>query len=492
MNLLLETYHLVHDLSKNEKGYFKRVNTSNKKASKLIRAFDIILSHEEFDRWTLQSHLDEENIAKNVLRDLVESILKSLSLFNAGNSSTFKLNLLLSQVESLFNKKRYTLCHSYVEKGIRLAGLRGQETYALQFSFWKRRLEGLLAIPMTDDLEDWARADDKHLKLVEDRSRLHHLGGVQTRILMSNITSEDVVTDLEEKVLNAPILKSEYEEESLENLFLHNGIKIRCQLIAGDLESALQECLTLFDKIRDQKLEGRMLSNYFVLRLNIMRVQAFLGHHENYTSNRIALEKTLKSSLYLDNIKALKSVVYPSFPVIHCAYLASKGETEYLVNYYQAFIQNPVFVTTVDGLTEIEIGLLHAWSLFVSKKHTDCFHRVSKLNVDFNMSDFQRLNSLSKWLELLACYEMRDESLFQSRSKSLQHYIQIKTQSSEVERSLLKHLNSSFSVENRRAEFQNLIADGTMDFKKLRMAFSFMDVHAWIIESARDKRLTDN
>lgn len=484
MNLLLETYHLVHDLSKNEKGYFKRLNTSNKKESKLIRAFDLIAGHEEFDKQTLQQHLDKENIAKNVLRDLVESILKSLSLFNAGNSSTFKLNLLLSHVESLFNKKRYKLCHSYVEKGIRLAGLRGQETYALQFSFWKRRLEGLLAIGMTEDLEGWAIGDAKHLKLVDDRIQLHHLGGVQTRILMSNITSEDVVADLEKNVLNAPILKRGYEEESLENLFLHNGIKIRCQLIAGDLESALKECLSLFDKIGGQQFEGRMISNYFVLRLNIMRIQAFLGHHEDYTANRLELEEMLKSPIYLDNIKALKSVIYPSFPVIHCAYLASKGETEYLLNYYRAFIQNPLYVSTVDRLTEIEIGLLHAWSLFCSKKHSECFHRISKLSVDFNMSQFQRLNSLSKWLELLACYEMKDDSLFQSRIKSLQHFIQVKTQSSEVERSLLKHLSSSFAAEDRRIQFQNLIASGKMDFKKLRMAFSFMDVHSWIIKSA--------
>jgi hypothetical protein len=144
-------------------------------------------------------------------------------------------------------------------------------------------------------------------------------------------------------------------------------------------------------------------------------------------------------------------------------------------------------VSTVDRLTEIEIGLLHDWSLFVSKKHSECFHRISKLNVDFNMSDYQRLNSLSKWLELLACYETRDESLFQARFKSLQDYIQVKTQSSGVERLLLMHLNSSFSAESRKAEFENLIASGSMDFKKLRMAFSFMDVHSWIIESAKNQ-----
>lgn len=480
----METYHLVQDLSKNEKGYFKRLNSSNKRSSKLIRAFDLLAAHSTFNKAELQLKLKEEGIAQNVVRDLMESVLRSLSLFNSGNSVTFKLNLMLSHVEALFAKKRFKLCHVYVERGLKLSNDRGQETYALQLSFWKRRLEGLLAIPLAPDPDAWSEMDAKHLQLIEDKMKLHHLGGVQTRVLMSQVSSEDVTTVLEQEVLKDPILQADYEQESLENLFLHNGIKIRCQLIAGDLESALKECIALFERIKDQKFEGRMISNYFVLRLNIMRLQAFLKQFDQYTENRIQLESLLKSKLYSDNERSLKPVVYPSFPVIHCAYLANKGETEYLINYYNAFIKNPEYVTTVDKLTEIEIGLLHAWSLFVSRKFSECFKRISILNAQFEMKDYQKLNSLAKWLELLACYEMRDESLFQSRARSLQHYLQVRSQSFMVEKSLINHLNSTFSKTARAEHFRELIRSKKMDFKKLRMAFSFIDVHSWILQQA--------
>lgn len=486
MNILNETYHLVHSLSKNEKGHFKRLNGSNKRDSKLLKSFDLIASQTSLDKKKMQALLNEEGIAKNVLRDLMESVLKSLSLFNSANSITFKLNLILSHVESLFSKKRFLLCQAYVEKGIKLSALSEQETYAIQFSFWKRRLEGLLAIPLDKDFETWAESDTKQLALIEDKIQLHQLGGVQTRILMAQVSSEDVISNLEKKVLNAPILKDDYDAESLENLFLHNGIKIRCLLIAGDLESALKDSIALFGKIKDQKFEDRMISNYFVLRLNIMRLQAFLKHFDEYTANRIELERLLTSPIYLDNFKKLKAVVYPSFPVIHCAYLANKGETQYLINYYRAFIQNPEYVSTIDKLTEIEVGLLHAWSLFVAKQFSDCFQRISKLNAEFHITDYQKLNSLSKWLELMACYEMKDASLFQSKSKSLQHYLQVRTQSFEVEKSLIKHLNSSFSSPNRNALFRELLQAKKMDFKKLRMAFSFVDVNSWIMETARN------
>lgn len=479
MDILLETYHLVHDLSKNEKGYFKRLNGSNKRSSKLIKAFDLFTARSTFNKAELQRDLKEEGIAQNVVRDLMESVLRSLSLFNSGNSVTFKLNLMLSHVETLFTKKRFKLCHIYVERGMKLSQDRDQETYALQFSFWKRRLEGLLAIPLAPDLDEWTALDTKNLQLIEDKMKLHHLGGIQTRVLMSKISTEAVGDKLEEEVLSDPILRSDYKEESLENLFLHNGIKIRCLLIAGDLENALADCLTLFNKIKDLEFEGRMISNYFVLRLNIMRLQAFLKHFDNYTANRLELEELLKSKLYTDNIRSLKPVIYPSFPVIHCAYLANKGETEYLINYYKAFVKNPEYVSSVDSLTEIEVGLLHAWSLFVSKKFSDCFKRISKLNADFDLKAFQKLNSLAKWLELMACYEMRDETLFQSRSNSLQRYLQ-SAESSQVERLLISHLNSSFPKVDRAQDFRKLVEAKDMDLRKLRMAFSFIDISSWL------------
>ncbi|MDB4655290.1 hypothetical protein OAE48_00430 [Flavobacteriales bacterium] len=484
MNLLEETFGLIKSLSKNEKGYFKKSNSSTKPDSKLIRAFDILSAQSQFDEKELKALLGQEGIAKSVLRDLLKSTLKSLSNYNAGSSSTFKLNMLLSHVETLFNSKRYTLCLSYVDKGIRLASKHRLETYALQFSFWKRRLEGLFVIPLSMDSEEWLQADNMNLKLLEDKVELHHLGGVQTRILLSQVASEDVSAELDQKVLNFPILQKDYQGDSPENLFLHSGMKTRCLLIVGDLESALEECLLLLSKSEPYTLEGSMIKNHFVLRLNIMRLQAFLKHHEEYTKNRKDLEALLQTPLYLKNAKLLKPVIYPSFPVIHCAYLASKGETEYLLNYYQQFIKNPDYSTSVSELTEIEVGLLHSWSLFVSNNYRDCLSRISQLHADYKLSRYEKLNSLTKWLELLSCFEIRDDSLYQSKWNSMQHYLQVKTQSSEAENQLLKQLNSSYQNEDRQDSFYAFLNSEKTDLRKFRIAFTFIDIVSWLKEKA--------
>ena len=484
MNLLLESYELVNSLSKNEKGYFKRLNTSNKKGSKLVKAFDLLCAQKQFDKKALTSLLQDEKIAKNVLRDLLESVLKSLSAYNASSSSTFKLNLLLSHVETLFNSKRYQLCKVYVERGAKLANRLSQETYALQFSFWKRRLEGLLVTELDPNPNQWNMQDLGNIKLLEDKAQLHHLGGIQTRILLSHVASDDVFVQLDKQVLSAPILKEEYTGKSVENLFLHSGMRTRNLLIVGDLEKALHECLTLLDKTESFTLEGSMVKNHFVLRLNVMRLQAFLKHHDAYTSNRKELEALLTTPLYTDNIKSLKPVIYPSFPVIHCAYLASKGETEYLLNYYHAYIQNPQYVSSVSQLTGIEVGLLHSWSLFVSNDYRGCLQRIAKLYAHYKISDYEKLNSLAKWLELLSCFEIRDESLFQSNWNSMQHYLQVKTQSSVGEKTLLKQLNSSYLIEERNESFNEFLNSKSVDLKKLRMAFTFIDIVSWIKEKS--------
>jgi hypothetical protein len=487
MNLIEESFGLIHDLSKNEKGYFKRLYTSNKSDSKLVRAFDIIGSQEQFDQRELKSRLEEAAIAKSVLRDLMEALLKSLSNYNASSSATFKLNMLLSHIETLFNSKRYKLCESYVNKGIRLARKHQLETYGLQLSFWKRRLEGLFVIPLAPDPESWLESDLTLLKLLGDKVQLHHLGGVQSRILMSQVASEDVQVQLKENVLSAPILREEYEGNSPENLFLHSGMKTRCLLISGDLETALEECITLFSKAASYPLEGSMIKNHFVLRLNIMRLQAFLKRHEEYTSNRKELEALLKTPLYLKNVKSLSPVIYPSFPVIHCAYLAGKGETEFLLNYNRQFIQNPEYSTNVTMLTKIEVGLLHCWSLFVSHNYRECLTRISNLNASYKLSEFEKLNSLVKWLELLSSYEIQDDSLYLSRRNSMQHYLHTRTQSSTQENQFLKLLNSTYGNQRAQESFQDFLISDTNDLKKLRMAFSFIDIVSWIKEKSKSE-----
>ena len=484
MNVILESYELVKSLSKNEKGYFKRLHGSNKKGSKLLVAFDQLAAQKNYDKKIIQEILNTEKIGKNVLRDLIEAILKSLSSYNASSSSTFRFNMLLNHVETTFNSKRYKMCKAYTEKGMKRANKLGQQTYALQFSFWKRRLEGLMVIELDKNPEEWLSKDQENIQLLEDKIHLHHLGGVQTRILLSQIASEDVIAQLNEGVLNSPIIQKEYNGNSVENLFLHSGMRTRNLLISGDLEKALEECLVLLSKTESFPLEGSMIKNHFVLRLNVMRLQAFLKHHDAYASNRKELEALLTTSLYTDNINSLKPVIYPSFPVIHCAHLASKGETEYLLNYYHAYIENPQYVPSVSQLTGIEVGLLHSWSLFVSNDYRGCLQRIAKLYADYKISDYEKLNSLAKWLELLSCFEIRDESLFRSNWNSMQHYLQVKTQSSLGEKTLLKQLNSSFSIVERSESFNELLNSKSMDLKKLRMAFTFIDIVSWIKEKS--------
>ena len=70
----------------------------------------------------------------------------------------------------------------------------------------------------------------------------------------------------------------------------------------------------LFEKVKDEKFEGRMISNYFVLRLNIMRLQAFLKHFDAYTKNRLELESLLKGEIYQKHIKLLNQWCILPFP----------------------------------------------------------------------------------------------------------------------------------------------------------------------------------
>ena len=251
MNVLLESYELVQSLSKNEKGYFKRLNSSNKKGSKLLAAFDLLAAQKDYDKNRIQELLDTEKIAKNVLRDLIEAILKSLSSYSASSSSTFRLNMLLSHVETTFNSKRYKLCKAYTEKGMKLANKLGQQTYALQFSFWKRRLEGLLVIELDKNPEEWLFQDQENIQLLDDKIQLHHLGGVQTRILLSQIASEDVIAQLDENVLNSPIIQKEYNGNSVENLFLHSGMRTRNFLIS--CETAETVARSIFSGLEKNK-----------------------------------------------------------------------------------------------------------------------------------------------------------------------------------------------------------------------------------------------
>ena len=82
-------------------------------------------------------------------------------------------------------------------------------------------------------------------------------------------------------------------------------------------------------------------------------------------------------------------------------------------------------------------------------------------------------------------YRLRLASLFGFAGNSMQRYLQVKTQSSEAERLLLRHLSITYTMPDRKPAFDGFLNSKNTDLKKIRMAFTFIDIVSWIKEKGK-------
>ena len=145
---------LMKSLSKSEKRYFRIYAGMKGSDTNYLLLFDAIDKQKQYDEEEIRKKfkgkkfLSQLHVTKIYLTEL---ILKALKNYYSDSSVHSKILNLLKDIELLFEKELYDLCHHRIEKAEGLARRYEKLSLQTEILFWKRKL-ALAVAPNTDDV----------------------------------------------------------------------------------------------------------------------------------------------------------------------------------------------------------------------------------------------------------------------------------------------------------------------------------------------------
>ena len=134
---------LVRSLTKAEKRYFRLFATQQGSNKKYLELFDFLESNSNIDDEKLKEEFGngelgvQLHVTKNYLTNL---IMKGLRNFHDKQSKHAELKNLLRDIEILYQKELYALCHDRIQKAKKIAWEYEQFPDLMNICYWEKQL----------------------------------------------------------------------------------------------------------------------------------------------------------------------------------------------------------------------------------------------------------------------------------------------------------------------------------------------------------------
>lgn len=239
---------LIKSLSKTEKRYFKIYAGMSGRNVNYLQLFDTIDKQKEYDEAGVRrklkgrKFLSQLHVAKIYLTDL---ILKALKNYHSDTSIQFKVLDLLKEIELLFDKELYELCHYKIQKAEDLASKYEKLPLLIEVFFWKRKL----AVAVSGNQQDI------HSLLIKENQAIEQMKVLNT-YWRHTINLGNLVND--EKFLKELTRKKTDDTYAFQSTILHFHILYSLRFINRDIKGAKKHVSELIkflegfpDRIKD-------------------------------------------------------------------------------------------------------------------------------------------------------------------------------------------------------------------------------------------------
>ena len=236
---------LIKSLSKSEKRYIRVYAGMSGRDANYLHLFDAIDGQKEYDEKEIRENLKGKKFLSQLHVTkiyLTELILKALKNYHSDSSIHSKILDLLKDVELLFDKELYDLCHYKIKKAEDLAA--GYEKLPLlaEVFFWKRKL----ALAVSGNRKDIHSLLQKEKEAIEQMSILNSYW--QHTINIGNLTNDvNFLKELTEVKSNI--------DYALQSKVLHYHILYALHFIKGDIKKAekhISKLIKLLEKYPDR------------------------------------------------------------------------------------------------------------------------------------------------------------------------------------------------------------------------------------------------
>lgn len=286
-------FKLIHSLTKNEKGYFKKYMSrySSNTDTGLIKLFNVIEKQEIYDDQKIKESLWGDNIVKHLSvskNHLHQSILESLRSYHKDVSIEVTLCNMLHDVEILLRKTLYGDCMDVLNKAKTLALKHQRYSMLLEIYGYIFRIKTM----QRKDLNDFSPVANKDYQL-----QLHSLQQqrklVELRVLLSKIyyiANSYIVQDKESREQLAKLLDKVYimkqdpELPLIGIIYIYGAMSTIYTFYWGDIDKGYyinKEYLAFWDA-HPEVIEDENQTNYINCLNNLMYTLMRLGKFSEY------------------------------------------------------------------------------------------------------------------------------------------------------------------------------------------------------------------
>lgn len=490
-------FQLIKSLEKAEKRHFKLYikRSSGKEDLKIVRLFDALDKLNEYDEKILLKKLD--NVTKpqlaNLKTHLYKQILASLRLLKSADSLDLQLNEQFDYAHILYKKGLFMQSLRIIERAKEIAKTNQKFNFLPQLLALEKRIQGLHITRniqfRADELSTESNEVNKHIVTV---ARLSNLALKLYSWFVQHGHARDLEDEKDIKKFMKESLPPDVWEQTgfYERLYLYQSYTWYAFIRQDFLQyyRYSQKWINLFD---EQALMKRVETGHYIKGIhNLLNAHFVLRNFSGFEKTLQQFDEIAKTGRVKDHDSfRIQTFIYTSTARINRHFMKgtfSEGlslipEIEKELKEYDIFL---------DSHRVLVLNYKFAMLCFGSGDYNRCIDYLQVIINDKNNLRYD-LQCYARVVHLLAHYELGNDMLMESLSKSVYRFMAKMKHLTMVEEAMFKFLRNSIPLSPRqlKPEFEKLL-NTIKHLEKSRFetrAFSYLDIISWVESKVYNK-----
>jgi tetratricopeptide (TPR) repeat protein len=490
-------FQLVKSLEKAEKRHFKLYikRSSGNEDLKIVRLFDAMDKLKEYDDKLLLKKL--EGVTKpqlaNLKTHLYKQLLASLRLLKSTDSIDLQLTEQFDYAHILYKKGLFMQSIRILERAKDLARANHKYNILPQFIALEKRIEGLHITRnvqnRADQLANEANEVIRHIDVV---ARLSNLSLKLFSWFVQNGHARDEEDEKSiKKFMKENLPQAVWEETGFyEQMYLYQSYTWYA-FIRQDFLQYYRYAKKLVDLFEGKPLMKRVETSHYIKSIHYLLNAHFdLRNHREFEKTLKHFEKVAQTDRVKDHDNfRIQAFIYISQARINQHFMRGtfKEGLSVIPGIEKELLEYDLFIDSHRGLV---LNYKFAMMYFGSGDYNTCIDYL-QIIINDNTNLRYDLQCYARVLHLMAHYELGNDMLMESLSKSVYRFMAKMKNLTAVEDAMFKFLRQSIQLSPRqlRPEFENLLH--TIKYlEKDRFqtrSFAYLDTISWVESKVYNK-----
>ncbi len=490
-------FQLIKSLEKAEKRHFKLYinRSSGNTGLKIVRLFDALDKQKEYDEKTLLKKMDDVTKPQlaNLKTHLYKQILASLRLLKSADSMDLQLNEQFDYAHILYKKGLFLQSIRIIDRAKEIA--KGNQKYYFlpQMIALEKRIENLHITRniqhRADALIAEANQVNGHIDKVTRLSNLA-LKLFSWFVQHGHARDEEDEKDIR-KFMRQSLPTGAWKETGFyERMYLYQSYTWYAFIRQDFLQyyRYTQKLANLFD---EQPLMKRVETSHHIKSLHYLLNAHFdLRNHRGFDQSLKKLEDLAETDRVKDHDNfRIQAFIYLSQARINRHFMrGSFKEGLAIVPAIERELEN--YDLFLDSHRVLVLNYKFAMLYFGSSDYNTCIDYLQKIINDHTNLRYD-LQCYARLLHLMAHYELGNDMLMESLTKSVYRFMAKMKNLTAVEQAIFKFLRQTMPLSPRqlRPEFEKLL-DTIKHLEKDRFqtrAFAYIDIISWVESKVYNK-----